>query len=67
MDTTQTERLLSEDCVHFLNSILADLEDPYGAGMNNYYSDEQLGETAYALTGALGLTKDGADAFECSG
>jgi hypothetical protein len=29
MDTTSTENLLTEDCVHFLNAILAELKDPY--------------------------------------
>jgi RHS repeat-associated protein len=42
-------------------------ETIHHAGMNGYYSDEQLARAAYRLTGAPGLPEDGADVFEWSG
>jgi hypothetical protein len=33
MDTTQTENMLTEDCLTFLNSILAQLKDPHSKNL----------------------------------
>ena len=33
MDTTQTEKMLTEDCLTFLNSILAQLKDPHSKNL----------------------------------